>query len=352
MLISLNNIDEMTKLPNFIRFFSDDFASVYGEHGTLLLLKCKPIRLINEKYGFSVGNRFLKAVAEALIAGTAPMGCAQEHIMCYRHEGNGFLVVLKELTPEVADAKVDELLERTYHAYGQVANQCNAPEGFLHVRAMRYHKPIRTVADYYLLFYDELMKEQEARDGKELMHTVIEGLAMRVNQMMIHNAEMRRFALIDEISQLPNYKSAKLYLDEVIQEQCGFGVLFIDGDHLRRFNEVSYDMGNQAIRDVGQMIASCLRKTDKVFRWLSGDEFVVVAKAICEKELEALGERIRLQVEAGFKGREIEATVSIGIAMGSAALDEVHQVIAEAEKANKRAKEQGRNCVVMERCSS
>lgn len=344
MLISSNNIDEMTKLPNFIRFFSDDYPTVYGNYGTLLLLKCKPIRLINEKYGFSVGNRLIKVVAEAI----SSCGAA----MCYRHEGNGFLVVLKEMAPDAADALVDGLLERAYQAYGLVASQCHAPEAFLHVRAMRYHKPIRSVADYYTLFYDELMKEQEARDGKELMHAVVEGLAMRVNQMMIHNAEMRRFALIDEVSQLPNYKSAKLYLDEVVQEQCGFGVLFIDGDHLRRFNEVSYDMGNQAIWDLGQMITGCLRKTDRVFRWLSGDEFVVVAKAISEQELVALGERIRLQVEAGFKGKEIEATVSIGVAMGTTTVHEVHQVISEAEKANKRAKEKGRNCVVLELCSS
>lgn len=335
-----HTMDEFTKLPNFTQFFTENFDVVYGAYGTLLLIKCKPLREINDQFGYSAGDQLIKAVAKVLHQ------YRPYFTTCYRHEGNGFLVVFKETTTDQAQGVILALLEDAYQSLGQVSNPLVLERAYLYTKTMSYFEPLTSVADYYVLFYDELIQDYPDRDPKSLMHFVVGNLAMRVNQMVVHSTHLKRYALIDEVSQLPNYKSARLFLNEVTEEACDYGVLFIDGDHLRLFNEISYDCGNQAIQLLGRLICKGLRRTDRVFRWLSGDEFIVVAKVTSLAELSGLAERVRQEVEDGFRGREIEATVSIGLAICSPELTDFNQVIAMAEKANKMAKSKGRNCIV------
>ena len=70
-------------------------------------------------------------------------------------------------------------------------------------------------------------------------------------------------------------------------------------------------------------------------------------------EAEALGERLRLQVllePVQFDGHTIAITVSIGVAMLSAADTEAAQAVARADRALYEAKDAGRN--VVRRCST
>ena len=142
---------------------------------------------------------------------------------------------------------------------------------------------------------------------------------------------------------MENSKSAKLYLNDLDQKWSDYAILFIDGDALRRFNEISYDEGNMAIRCIAEVIKRTVRKQDKVFRWLSGDEFIVVAENITRAEAEALAERIRINVQEECSRLIFPVTISIGISIAPEDGKTTHDIIMNAERANKKAKRLGKN---------
>lgn len=324
-------IDELTGLPNFMKFFTDDFAQVYGNHGHILYMKFKGIKRINEVYGYNVTDEIFKTIATYMKANVF-----QTH---YRNEGNGFTIIFNGQGLEEACGH-EEALKSTV---AEKLKTMNIEGASLFTLIMPYTAPILSIADYYQLFHDTYLKELELSDGKALMHYLLEKLSFRVNDMISKYTNVRDFALYDEVSNLPNSKSARMYLDEINEACPNYALLFIDGDSLGQFNELSYEHGNTAIREIASVIASSLRKSDKVFRWLSGDEFIVVAKDISCEEVKLLADRIRENVERHCASMIFPATVSIGISMFPVDGGDVHTIISNAEIANKNAKALGKN---------
>jgi len=326
-----DNIDQLTKLPNFISFVNDDYEEVYGSFGSLLMVKIKNLREINRIYGRDVGDHLIKTIGSYLFNEVSEK--------TYRHEGNGFLIVYKELDETQADHHFKLLNERI----NEVFEIHDMDLGFLWGLKMHYDEPILSLADYYQLYYYEYLKEKNLKDSKEMLHYVFEGLSYRIKDIIKSYRDIKDYALYDEISELPNSKCANLFFDVIDEKLDEYAILFIDGDDLSRFNQVSYEYGNTAIKEMAQVIQSSIRKTDKLYRWLSGDEFVVVLTDISENSVSILAERIRMNVETHFSTKDIKATVSIGISKYPDNANTVHQVISTAELANKQAKANGKN---------
>ena len=247
-------IDELTGLPNFMKFFTDDFEQVYGKHGHILYMKFKGIKKINEGYGYNVTDEIFKTIASYLKANVS-----QTH---YRNEGNGFTIIFNGQGLEEA-CRHEEALKSTV---AEKIKKMDLEGASLFTLIMPYTAPILSIADYYQLFHDTYLKELELSDGKALMHYLLEKLSFRVNDMISKYTNVRDFALYDEVSNLPNSKSARMYLDEINDACPNYALLFIDGDSLGQFNKLSYEHGNTAIREIASVIASSLRKSDKVFR--------------------------------------------------------------------------------------
>ena len=195
------------------------------------------------------------------------------------------------------------------------------------------------------MFIDTYMKEKSFESESKLMHYVLEGLSYRINDMINENMLTRDAALTDDISKLPNARSANMYFNELNEKKEHCSIFFIDGDNLRNFNLVNYKYGNEAIERIGSVIQCTIRKTDKVYRWLSGDEFIVVAEGIETNKVTDLAERIRRNVELEFSQEEsgLNATISIGISRYPIDSDNIHNIISFAELANKEAKKMGKN---------
>lgn len=327
-------IDDRTKLPNFISFFTADFDRVYGGHGTLLMFRVKRLSVLNEKYGREIADRLLECIGVYI--------GSMESTTSYRHEGNNFLIVHKEKEYPSAKHSEEGLIE-VVNTFERVNN---IQELTYVSKIISYDQPIMSIADYYNLFYDVYVEETEHYDGRVMMHSVLETLSYRINELIREYENARNYAFYDEISCLPNSKSARMYLDEIENSNQMCAVIFIDGDSLKRFNNVSYDNGNDAIKEIAEIIQLSVRKSDKVFRWLSGDEFIVVATNIDYDDTVRLAERIRSNVQNKFSGREIPATVSLGISMYPYDGDNIDIVIDNAEQANKAAKDRGKNCYV------
>lgn len=328
------SVDELTGLSNFAKFFTDDFKSVFGESGTLLLIKVKSLQRLNELNGRSAGDRFLSEIGNYLKSDVS--------FTKYRHEGNGFLIIYKQLDDShalVHQKALECIVDNLAEAY-------NVPFVSLYAKIIPYKKPIRSVADYYQLYYEMTSKSKKPHDNRKVLYHVLEDLSLKVNNMIRHYDDVKDYALMDEVSRLPNSKCAQMLLDSIDQKYDNYAIILIDGDNLRQYNDISYSEGNFAIRTIAGLIQKSIRKTDRVFRWLCGDEFLVVACDIEKPDVELLAERIRTTVENYFKGSFIPTTVSLGVSQYPNDGSNIREILEKAEEANRQAKNLGKNRII------
>lgn len=163
--------------------------------------------------------------------------------------------------------------------------------------------------------------------------------------------EIQQEAYTDTISGLPNLKSALLNMEKAVQNSMvshkAFSVLMIDGDNIRVYNSINYAAGDEMIRDMSFVFKDNLRPNDFVARWRAGDEFIVILPDTAIEGAKIIGERLRLAVKEASRSWRFLVTISIGIASYPTHGDTINTLIEKAECANKRAKEQGKNQVVL-----
>jgi diguanylate cyclase (GGDEF)-like protein len=158
-------------------------------------------------------------------------------------------------------------------------------------------------------------------------------------------------AYTDTISGLPNVKAALLNMEKAIQNSMvshkPFSVLMIDGDNIRAYNSINYAAGDEMIRDMSFVFKDNLRPNDFIARWRVGDEFIVILPDTAIEGAKIIGERLRLAVKEASRSWRFPVTISIGIASYPTHGEYVNTLIDKVESANKRAKEQGKNQVVL-----
>ena len=154
----------------------------------------------------------------------------------------------------------------------------------------------------------------------------------------------------DDVSGLPNHRAAIFILERTLirhqRNQQPFALLFIDGDNLKNYNDISYDAGNRMIARLAQTLADHLRPTDSIARWLSGDEFLVVLPGADNAGAIAAAERLRAAVEREFLTATIPVTVSIGVSRFPQDGVSAEVLIDRAVVSNATAKKAGKNRVV------
>ena len=131
-------------------------------------------------------------------------------------------------------------------------------------------------------------------------------------------------------------------------------LLLIDLDHFRRVNDrYGHLAGDEALRAVAFVLQGAVRKEDVVARF-GGEEFVVLARETALTGAKTLAERIRRAVERApirFGEELLAITVSVGVTV-SVGLTRFEpgrteqQLLAAADRALLRAKQNGRNTVV------
>ena len=138
----------------------------------------------------------------------------------------------------------------------------------------------------------------------------------------VHEEELRRRALHDGLTELPN---RQLFMDRLeralAQRPDGrlVGVLFADLDELKAINDThGHPAGDGVIRELSRRFREAVRPGDSVAR-LAGDEFTVLCPAVPDAgALLELGRRLlaALEPDVLIDGEAIDVTVSIGAAVG------------------------------------
>ncbi|HET7131989.1 MAG TPA: EAL domain-containing protein, partial [Gammaproteobacteria bacterium] len=126
----------------------------------------------------------------------------------------------------------------------------------------------------------------------------------------------------------------------------GFAILYIDLDHFKTINDtLGHPVGDELLRQVAERLRGCTRETDLVAR-LGGDEFAVVQADVVEPaSAGALASTIQSAVTKSYQieGNELRVTASIGIAPFVTTSASPDAMLAQADLALYRSKEEGRN---------
>jgi len=182
-------------------------------------------------------------------------------------------------------------------------------------------------------------------------------LAIRVNKSLIQHRQTQSYLKYNQRDHLTGFSIKQVLQEllprEMIRAQRGeipLGLLFIDLDHLGEINERHGHLtGNQVLQVFAQRLRSWVRESDLAVRY-GGGEFVLVTPGAGAEGVNILGHRIRQSMERPVQTRsgDIEVTLSLGAAVYDLNTKlSPDEFIGLAEKACYKAKDQGRNRLVM-----
>lgn len=128
----------------------------------------------------------------------------------------------------------------------------------------------------------------------------------------------------------------------------GLSVVMADIDHFKKVNDtLGHGAGDIVLKDVAHRLKNGLRQTDIVGRY-GGEEFALLLPDTDPEQAREVVERIRASIAAApveVDGREVNVTVSFGLASQSPAGENLERLLIAADRALYRAKESGRNRV-------
>lgn len=195
--------------------------------------------------------------------------------------------------------------------------------------------------------------------ARNLLH-ILSGRVRGDNHLLVRNYQMQRAfehaATVDALTGLHNRR----WLDDAFARQmtrCAedgktFCVIMIDVDLFKRINDTwGHVVGDQVLVQIAQTLANNIRPVDLVARY-GGEEFALALPATDLDEAFMVGERLRRAVERlalpFMQGEAIpHLTISLGVTRRHDDDQTIQAVIARADAALYRAKDGGRNRVVI-----
>lgn len=180
-------------------------------------------------------------------------------------------------------------------------------------------------------------------------------LAHTLKGMAQSRAALEQLAVTDTLTGLGNRRGffAKLAGHWSLQQRrpdFPVGVLMLDLDHFKGVNDQhGHSAGDDVLREFGHRLAGAIRTTDFAAR-LGGEEFGVILSGSNREGIAQFAERFRREVAdkpftAG--GKPLPITVSLGGAVMAHDDTSPEQALERADKNLYRAKEAGRNRVVL-----
>jgi diguanylate cyclase (GGDEF)-like protein/PAS domain S-box-containing protein len=167
--------------------------------------------------------------------------------------------------------------------------------------------------------------------------------------MQLKTQELEKMAFFDALTKLPNRNHILAELESMVTEyqryHVPFGVLFLDIDHFKDFNDTyGHEAGDQLLKTVAATLRSSSRPFDVFGRW-GGEEIVGVIRNVTAESLVAIGNRYRLLIgksNAIVKGKSVGISVSIGATMIRPD-DSAETVVNRADSLMYQSKKNGRN---------
>jgi two-component system cell cycle response regulator len=168
-----------------------------------------------------------------------------------------------------------------------------------------------------------------------------------------YHEEIYRLTIIDGLTETHNKRYLMEFLDRELarseRHRRPLGLILFDIDRFKRINDdFGHLAGDAVLRRLAGRVRELVRREELLARY-GGEEFAVVLPETPRERAVSFAERVREAVAAHsfeFDGRPIPVTVSLGVADTEGEVTpRPEELIARADKALYRAKNEGRNCV-------
>jgi diguanylate cyclase (GGDEF)-like protein len=141
-------------------------------------------------------------------------------------------------------------------------------------------------------------------------------------------------------------------VQRLVQRQAGtLTLVMLDLDHFKRINDgQGHAAGDAVLREVGRLLRTELRATDRVGR-IGGEEFAIAMPFTTAQAAASRIDRLRSQNASHTimqGGQAIAVTVSAGLAEGRDGERGIEATLRRADAALYRAKDSGRNRIVLD----
>ncbi len=361
-------VEGPTEDPHPRRKNRPDFVMNAQQFSGILFVSMHNMRLLNETKGYAYGDSVIRWMAILLQEETGQA--------VYRLTGTEFAVFLNMQN----DQEHILLLERMLERMDREAKSLEFPGEAADVVLILNDQPANHL-DSLLMQMGEAMVQVKNSDA--LHHRIFHASDLKIPAWSPHTwmpasrsdisyavrwitragivrvMEMGKIfdiaqqdAYTDLTSNLPNIKVALANIEKCLrnarEKGRPFSIRFIDGDNLREFNHrINYAAGDEVIREVSAILKQHVRPTDFVARWRAGDEFIVTLPDTTLEDAKKIGERFRQAVKHAARNWRIPFTISIGISSYPASGEDLDTLVDKVEMANKQAKQQGKDQVVV-----
>lgn len=171
-------------------------------------------------------------------------------------------------------------------------------------------------------------------------------LRYQENRMLI--ARLDVMAHQDVLTGTANRRSMENFLDDALLQAEPFALLMLDVDYFKRYNDhYGHQAGDACLIKVADIVKTSVRTPADLVARYGGEEFVIVLPASSLDDAVRVAERIQTnlrEISLPHAASEVSemVTVSMGITLSKDG-DSAYGIIARADEALYRAKQQGRN---------
>ncbi|MCK5687296.1 diguanylate cyclase [bacterium] len=168
------------------------------------------------------------------------------------------------------------------------------------------------------------------------------------------NARLYKMAITDGMTKLYIHRYFQTRLQEELARSKRYEIpvslIMTDIDHFKNFNDTyGHQVGDEVLKAVANIIQQQMRDVDIVARY-GGEEFVVICPEKSSSEVMIAAERMRRAVEEHefmVAGEKVQITISLGLSDYPNDADTKKDLIEKADTALYRAKQTGRNRIVI-----
>jgi diguanylate cyclase (GGDEF)-like protein len=185
---------------------------------------------------------------------------------------------------------------------------------------------------------------------KRLLSTFANQSAVAVDNTLLYK-QTEHLSVTDGLTGLYNHR----YFQEQMQTELrraqrydlNFSVIMVDIDNFKTINDTyGHLAGDELLKKIAVHLKQVTRDTDTVARY-GGDEFVILLPETVKNDSLIVAERIRSQLQESKIAGNIQVEVSIGIAAYPDDGVYSKDIVSKADSALYKAKEEGRNRVIM-----
>lgn len=163
--------------------------------------------------------------------------------------------------------------------------------------------------------------------------------------------QVLQMTITDPLTKILNRRG----FEEVLQRSAAmaarkgqsFSLLLLDVDYFKSINDqYGHATGDGVLETIAHLCRDLLRQGDWVGRW-GGDEFAVLLQDSDGQQAKVAAERILHAIRDYYRSR-VDSKVAVTISVGAASWcsgESYAMLLARADRALYKAKEQGRNCV-------